>query len=247
MKLAFSVRYGLILGGNCELGISLSMRLMKAGMFPVLTCRNQVRAEAVSSALSDFNGKFETALLDFSDRRSLEGFFHQLNDDPDFLVDLVHGNLERLVGSASDDEIFQYFSENVAFRGALLKRVTRAMLKRRRGRLVYVSSIAAARPKPGQGFYAAAKLASEAMYRNIGLEMGKRGITTVSLRPGYIDVGRAKTWLAANPNIIRELVPLGRSLTVGEVVDTILYFLSDSAKGINAVEVSMDGGLSVGK
>ena len=102
------------------------------------------------------------------------------------------------------------------------------------------------RPNPGQGFYAAAKLASEALYRNLGLELANRGITTVTLRPGYIATGRGTKYIRANEDISGR-IPLGRVLTGKEVAEAILFFLSDNAGGFNAVEICMDGGLSAAK
>ena len=121
------------------------------------------------------------------------------------------------------------------------------MLKKKRGRLVFVSSSAADRPNPGQGFYAASKLASEALYKNLGLELGGRGITTVTLRPGYVDAGRGKKYLQTRKEEVLRMVPIKRAITGAEVAETILFFLSDSAAGFNATEIALDGGLTAGK
>jgi len=121
------------------------------------------------------------------------------------------------------------------------------MLVNKRGRLIYVSSSAASKPNPGQGFYAAAKLASEALYRNLGLELGGRGITTVTLRPGYIGEGRGRVFLETFGEKALGKVPMNRALTAEDVSETILFYLSDSASGFNATEISIDGGLTAGK
>ena len=121
------------------------------------------------------------------------------------------------------------------------------MLKKKRGRLVFISSSAAMRPNPGQGFYSAAKLASEALYKNLGLELGRRGITTVTLRPGYIDAGRGRHYLQAHEKEVLKMVPINRAISEREVAETILFLLSDSARGFNATEITMDGGLAAGK
>ena len=71
--------------------------------------------------------------------------------------------------------------------------------------------------------------------------------TTVNLRPGYIDAGRGRQYVEGNEKDILGTIPLGRTLDIEEVVDTILFLLSDSAVGINATVVTMDGGLSAGK
>jgi len=121
------------------------------------------------------------------------------------------------------------------------------MLKKRRGRLIYISSSAAERPNPGQGFYAAAKLASEALYRNMGLEMGERGITTAILRPGYVDAGRGAIFMRKHGRVLLEMIPVKRAITQEEIAQTILFLLSDSAISINATAIVLDGGLTAGK
>jgi 3-oxoacyl-[acyl-carrier protein] reductase len=138
-----------------------------------------------------------------------------------------------------------YFTENISFRAEVLKTAGRIMLRKRKGRLVFISSTAAARPNPGQGFYAAAKLASEALYRNMGLELGGRGITTVILRPGYVNAGRGRAYMEEK-NVL-EAVPIKRAVTKEEIAETVLFLLSESAAGMNATIITMDGGLTYGK
>jgi 3-oxoacyl-[acyl-carrier protein] reductase len=143
------------------------------------------------------------------------------------------------------EEVYGYFAENISFRAEVLKTAGRIMLKKRKGRLVFISSTAAARPNPGQGFYAAAKLASEALYRNMGLELGGRGITTIILRPGYVNAGRGRAYIEEK-NVL-EAVPIKRAVTKEEIAETVLFLLSESAAGMNATVITMDGGLTVGK
>ncbi|MCJ7615849.1 MAG: SDR family oxidoreductase, partial [Desulfobacterales bacterium] len=168
-------------------------------------------------------------------------------DDINYMVDFVHGNFESLVASADADRIYSYFAENVSFRAEVVKRVARIMMKKKRGRLVFISSSAAARPNPGQGFYAAAKLASEAIYKNLGLELAGHGISAITLRPGYINSGRGRQFIQARGLEVIGKIPVKRALTKKEVAETILFYLSDSAAGFNATEISMDGGLTAGK
>lgn len=247
MKLQFSGKHALILGGSCELAVSLAGFMVKSGLFPTLTYRNEEGLHYISERLTLFEGKYGSARLDFSDRASLNPLFVQTGPDVDYLVDFVQGDFESLIASADEDAVYRFFTENVSFRAEIIKRTARIMLARKMGRLVYVSSSAAIRPNPGQGFYAAAKLASEALYRNLGMELGGRGVTAVTLRPGYIEEGRGRKFLEAHGREAMEKVPLKRALAAKEIAETILFYLSDSARGFNATEISIDGGLSAGK
>ena len=247
MNLRFSGNNALILGGSCDLAITLAEYMMKVSLVPILTYRNEKGQRYISEKLQDLSGKYNSFYLNFGDRDSLDFLFEQIKDDIDFLVDFAQGDFESYIASADEDNIHRYFAENISFRAEILKRASRAMLKKKRGRLIFVSSTAADRPNPGQGFYAAAKLASEALYKNLGLELGERGITTVTLRLGYIDAGRGRGYMQARGEEVLRMVPIKRALIGVEVAETILFLLSDSAGGFNATEISMDGGLTAGK
>lgn len=246
MKLEFSGKHALILGGSCELGITLAGLMIKAGLFPVLTFRNEAGRKKIVTAMEPGDGSYSTAFFDLADPDSVDSLF-QSGDSVEYLVDFAQGDLERLVASHGSTDKGKYFEENVANRTKVIAHVARIMLGNQFGRLVFVSSTAAVRPNHGQGFYAAAKLASEAIYKNLGLELGGRGVTTVILRPGYIDTGRAKKFIQSKEKEICERVPIKRLLVSGEVAETILFFLSKSAEGFNATEITLDGGLTAGK
>jgi 3-oxoacyl-[acyl-carrier protein] reductase len=251
MKLKFSGGRALILGGSCELGIFLSKLLINNEIFPVLTYRNSKNKKQILDSLNTFNDKFEIQELDLSSRSSILNFFNQIDNDKnytlDYMIDFIQGDIESYIASINEKTIYNYFNENISIRAEILKKITRIMLKKKKGRLIFISSSAADRPNPGQGYYAAAKLASEALYRNIGLELGCRGITTVTLRPGYIKAGRGAKYIEINEKQILDKIPTKKILTINEVCEVILFFLSNSAMGFNCVEIPLDGGLTSGK
>lgn len=247
MKLSFSGKRVLVLGGSCDLALTLAACLVEEGLFPVLTYRSGEGRRRIEAGLADRQGKYEAAFLDLSEPDSIGPLFQKAGADPDYLVDFAQGDLEGFIASADQDVVARYVAENIALRAAVLKEAARLMLKKRRGRLVFVSSAAALRANPGQGYYAAAKLASEALYRNLGLEMGKRGITTVSLRPGYVDAGRGREFLQEGGKELLKKIPAGRALTGKEVAEAIMFLMSDGAAGFNATEIVMDGGFTAGK
>ena len=243
----FTGNRALILGGSCDLAITLAQCMIEAGLFPILTYRSEKGLEYITKSLKTYRKKYSAFSLEFGNHDSMNSLFRQAGDNIDYMIDFVHGNFESLIASADVDRIYSYFAENVSFRAEIVKRVARIMMKNKRGRLIFISSAAAKRPSPGQGFYAAAKLASEAIYKNLGLELGGHGITTVTLRPGYIDSGRGRKFIQDHSKEVIDKVPIKRALTKKEVVEAILFYLSNSAAGFNATEIPMDGGLTAGK
>ncbi|MBU1163294.1 MAG: SDR family oxidoreductase [Proteobacteria bacterium] len=243
----FTGNRALILGGSCDIAIALARRMIEEGLFPILTYRNEKGRDYILENIENSPKKFSSFYLEFGNRDSIDSMLQQTGDEIDFMVDFAQSNFESLVASADSESVYSYFAENVSFRAEVVKRVARIMMKNKRGRLVYISSSAAARPNHGQGFYAAAKLASEAIYKNLGLELGAHGITTVTLRPGYIDSGRGRKFIQTHSKEVIDKMPIKRALAKKEVAEAILFYLSDSAAGFNATEISMDGGLTAGK
>jgi 3-oxoacyl-[acyl-carrier protein] reductase len=237
----------LILGGSCELALGLAKTMIFHGLFPVVTHRSKPGRSRITEALQGFNGQYACFTLDLNVPATLSLPDDVLGRGVDYWVDFAHGDLEGLVASADGDAVNSYFETNIANRVRVIQQVARAMVARRKGRMVYVSSLAAERSNPGQGFYAAAKQALEALYRNLGLELAPRGVTTVTLRPGYVDAGRGHRYLEKEADAALAQVPLARALETKEVVDAIMFLLSDSAVGFNATVLTMDGGLSAGK
>lgn len=248
MTLEYSGTLALILGGSCELALQLARAMIGDSLRPILTYRNEAGRDRIVRGLEDLPGRYESRRMDLADRTTLEALLDSWGEAPlDFTVDFAHGDYEELVAAADDDIVEHYFRENVSSRACFLKRAARIMLRRRKGRMVFVSSGAAENPNRGQGFYAASKLACEALYRSVGLELARRGVTTVILRPGYVRAGRGRAYLEREGKQVSRKIPTGKALEGEEVARTILFLLSNHARNLNATVVTMDGGLSSGK
>lgn len=223
----------LILGGSSEIGIFLAKRLLKEKLNPIITYSSQSGLKKIKDNLNKDINVFK---LDLASLNSIYDFLSKINCKISYLVDLSHTHVEKLFASLKDEEIVSYYTTNVINRAIFLKNIVRNMLIQKQGRLVYISSTAAYLPNKGQGIYSSSKLAVEAIYKIIGIEMYKKGISTVILRPGYISAGRAKNFIDKKKSIFPYL------LDVTDVVDAILFFLKDNGRVFNAREITLDRG-----
>ena len=158
------------------------------------------------------------------------------------LADLLHSRFEQLVAMAAPEAIERWADDDIALRARCLRAVSRAMLARRFGRCVFVSSSAAQRPSPGQGWYAAAKLAGEGLYRSLGVELAGRGLSACSVRLSWLDAGRGHEFLFRHGQVARAM-PAGRCLGPDDVLPGLCFLLSAEAAAINGSVVTLDGGL----
>lgn len=225
----------LILGGSCELALVLAETMMQHEIYPILSFRSEEGKERIHSHLEGYDGRYKCFFLDLNTLDAAVLGEVVPNQCVDYMVDFAHSDFERLVASADGADVQQYFQANISNRAIVIQQVARAMLARRSGRMVYVSSAAAEKPNPGQGFYAAAKQACEALYRSVDIELAHRGITAATLRPGYVNAGRGRRYLEEYPDAPFKKDALGRVHKINEVVDTIMYLLSDSARGVDVI------------
>lgn len=133
----------------------------------------------------------------------------------------------------------------VNLRGAFLvtKHVLRGMIRRRYGRLIYVSSLSATIGSTGQGNYAASKAGVHGLSQSVAQEYGRFGIRSVVLAPGLLDLGLG----AAVPVDIQTRKADRALLGVGSgesVAATIAFLASPQADYINATVVHVDGGIA---
>jgi NAD(P)-dependent dehydrogenase (short-subunit alcohol dehydrogenase family) len=126
-------------------------------------------------------------------------------------------------------------------------RVIRACLpgmrERRYGRIVVVSSGAAAVGLPGQVAYAASKAGLLGMMKTIAAENVRRGITANAVLPGLIASERVRAMPAElYERIESTYLPSGRMGEVSEVAGLVAYLASEEAGYVTGQEIGIDGG-----
>lgn len=235
MKLNYKGKTVLIIGGTSEMGLYLAELCIESGLYPILTSRDRSGKKRIEATLS--GDKFETVFADLNDRSTISNL-----PDCDYLVDFSQSDYESLIVNSSDKEEEQYFTANLMYKSLMLKHVANSMKNRTFGRFVYVSSVAAERLNPGQGYYASVKSGVESLYRSAGIELGGLGITTAILRPGYVNAGRSKKYIEDHEIRVKKLIPIKRLIQKEEVCETIMFLLSDSALAINSTVLTIDGG-----
>jgi len=156
----FNGHRALILGGSCDLALGLANAMAAEDLFPILTYRSDAGKERIHQTLQGNLDAYDVLHLDLGRKTTIESLDPVLAEGIDHMVDFAQEDLEGLVASVDNGTVASFVEANIANRAVVIQLVARAMVSRRKGRMVYVSSTAAGRPNPGQGFYAAAKQAS---------------------------------------------------------------------------------------
>jgi 3-oxoacyl-[acyl-carrier protein] reductase len=116
------------------------------------------------------------------------------------------------------------------------------MLRQRSGVVLFIGSVAAARPARGQSAYAAAKGGIEALTRALAVEYARKGIRVLCLRPGAIDTDLLAVTIQLAEEELLERVPQKRVATAAEIAEHAVFLLSDKAAYATGSVVTVDGG-----
>ncbi|MEA3412387.1 MAG: 3-oxoacyl-ACP reductase FabG [Pseudomonadota bacterium] len=114
------------------------------------------------------------------------------------------------------------------------------MIRKRRGRIVSISSIAALHGNRGQTNYAAAKAGLIGATRSLAREVASRGICANVVAPGFVDTGMIKEVPA---DLIREVVPMKRAGSPAEIAAVVAFLCSDDASYITGEVINVSGGV----
>ncbi len=172
-------------------------------------------------------------------------------------VEAQQGPVEVLVSNAgiTDDTLLLRMSEesfervldaNLTGAYRVAKRAAGGMLKARRGRMIFISSVVALVGAPGQANYAASKAGLIGLARSIARELGSRGITANVIAPGFIETDMTAELTEARRSEVLGNVPLRRYGAADEVAAAAHFLASDPAAYISGVVLPVDGGLGMG-
>ncbi len=228
----------LVTGGNRGIGLAIARALAADGDNVAVTHRGSGAPEGLFGVPCDV-----------TDSEQVDAAFAA--------VEAQFGPVEVLVANAgiTDDTLLMRMSEesftrvidanlNGAFRVA--RRATPGMVKLKRGRMVFISSVVGLMGSPAQANYAASKAGLIGLSRSISRELGRRNITANVVAPGFIETDMTAGLGEARQKEILASVSLGRYGSADDVAAAVRFLASDAAAYISGAVLTVDGGLSMG-
>jgi len=127
----------------------------------------------------------------------------------------------------------------------LARAALRGMVRRKRGRIVGITSIVGSTGNPGQANYAAAKAGLAGMTKALAQEVGSRGITVNLVAPGFVETPMTDALTAEQRAKLSGAIPLGRMGQPADIAAAVLYLASDEAAWVTGATLHVNGGMAM--
>lgn len=120
------------------------------------------------------------------------------------------------------------------------------MMRRRSGRIINISSVAAEFVNPGQTNYAASKGAINSFTRALAAELAPRGVTVNAIAPGFIETDMSAAVRNKAGDKLKDFIPLRRLGQPSDIAKAVVFLAGDDGGYITGQVITVDGGLSLG-
>jgi 3-oxoacyl-[acyl-carrier protein] reductase len=228
----------LVTGGNRGIGLAIARAFSAAGDKVAITYRRGEPPEGLFGVRCDV-----------TDQAAVETAFDS--------VESQQGPVEVLVANAgitrdtlllrmAEDDFTAVLDTNLTGSYRVAKRAARSMLRARRGRLIFISSVVGLLGSAGQANYAASKAGLVGLARSLARELGSRNITANVVAPGFVSTDMTEALPEERRSEILAHVPLGRYATADEVAAVVRFLAGDDAAYITGAVIPVDGGLGMG-
>lgn len=250
---AFSLdgRRALITGGSRGLGLEMAKALGEAGADLVIVGRDAERLDQARAELAPLAKKVDTIVADLASPAATERMCQEALErfSPiDILINNVGG---RRINFATEemplDEWQKIIDLNLTQAFLCTKLIGGAMLPRRRGRVINVSSISglvAGKPMRGRS-YETAKAALTMFTRAVAADWAPYQVTVNAIAPGTFLTDANRRWFKDRPELRTEIeatVPMGRMGEPREIGPLAVYLASDASSFMTGSLLVIDGG-----
>ncbi|GAA0618122.1 3-oxoacyl-[acyl-carrier-protein] reductase [Kribbella sandramycini] len=228
----------LVTGGNRGIGLAIAQAFKDAG--------DQVAVTYNSSPPPD---GFLGVKCDITDQEQVDAAFETIQAE--------HGPVEVLVANAgitkdtlllrmSDDDWDAVIDTNLSGSFRVARRAAKGMLRLRKGRIVFISSVVGMLGQAGQVNYAASKSGLIGMARSIARELGSRGITANVVAPGFVETDMTAVLPEDTQKLYLSQIPLGRFGLTEEIANAVRWLASEEAGYVTGAVIPVDGGIGMG-
>ena len=241
-----SGRAALVTGGAKGIGAACALKIARAGAKVAVNYKSSDDAAMkVVETITREGGVAAAYKFDVSDAAAVAEAVRDIEESlggVDFLVNNAGARHDNLTHRMSLEEWNRSLGDNLGGVFNVTKTCLEGMLKRRFGRIVTVSSVAALVGSLGQSNYAASKAGAIAFMKSVATEYAGRNVRANAVIPGIISTDMTKDLKDELAESFIGRIPLKRFGEPEEVADAVVFLLSEMSSYITGATLGVNGG-----
>ncbi len=244
-----------ITGGNSGIGAATAIQLCKSGEAAKLSliARNEEKLKKVSEeckALND-NVQIFTFAKDLTNDAQCE---EAINGAAEAMtsIDVLVSNAGTTFGFMTAEDMnvekFRKCLDINLTSHVVLTKAALPHLKKTKGNIVYVSSIAAFRPNKAFSHYCSAKAGLDMYAKVLATEQAANGIRVNCVNPGMVVTPIFEEYgltMEAAREAFKAIMPTGRAAEAEDIAILIEFIASEKNRNMTGSCVTSDGGFSI--
>jgi short-subunit dehydrogenase len=184
-----SARVAIVTGASSGIGWALAKELAREGYAVGLLARRREPLEQLANEIRASGGQAEFEPADIIDRIATLEAIHRLCErlgPADLLAACAGAGVETNIEPMNVEDVERMMRVNLFGVVYAIEAVLPDMLKRGRGHVAAVASLAAYKGFPGQGGYCASKAAVKIYLESLRMQLRGRGIDVTCICPGFV-------------------------------------------------------------
>ena len=241
-----SGKMALVTGASGGIGGAIARALHAQGAHVVLS---GTREAALAALRAELGARASIAPADLANGPSDDGLVAQAEAaaamERDILVSNAGVTRDGLVLRMKDEDWEQVLRVNLESYFRLARSALRGMMRRRRGRLIGITSVVGVMGNAGQTNYAASKAGMIGFTKALAQEIASRAVTANCVAPGFIESPMTDALTDQQKTQILAGVPLGRLGSGADVAAACVYLASDEAAYVTGQTLHVNGGMAM--
>lgn len=248
MELTYTDKVALVSGAGRGIGREIALELAKAGCTVICVSRNESSCGSVAEEIRACGGKTESFAFDVSDSGQVKEKCAEILKKygaVDILVNNAGITRDNLLMRMSDEEWNAVISTNLSSCFYLSRNLVRAMMGKRWGRIINISSVSGIAGNAGQANYSAAKAGIIGFTKTLARELAARNITANAVAPGFIETDMTAKLPENIMEAAKAAIPLKRFGKPDDIARVCAFLASEEASYITGQVISVNGGLVI--
>ena len=235
----------LVTGSSRGIGRCIALMAAKAGYHVVAHYnKGKEQASSLEKEILEAGGKVQLIQFDVSDRQECKEKLDKWSDENGAFWGIVCNAgicADNTFAAMSGDEWDSVIRTDLDSFYNVIQPLVMPICKKKKGRIITVSSVSGIMGNRGQVNYSAAKAGIIGATKALAIELASRSITVNCIAPGLIETDMLSN---VPMDTVLPLIPMGRTGKPEEVASLAVFLLSEDASYITRQVISVNGGIS---